>query len=252
MHAAVEEEGLLQTLVPAPVGRKHAVVLPEIYPFREDGAAVLRLVVDAAAADEDGVGEHVHVGLELEIPQLGIVGTVRTLDDLPVLVFHRSAAGEVCQGVPGVIVEIVGAEGVVVFVFQLHQSTAGLDEIVVDHVVHLVRGEDGALLHHADVAPGVDYLGIHVPEGRIADKVGVVVEEGRVDGLAVASAALVDQLQALGLDKAHQTVFLLRIVLGREAGAEQERNGEGCYFLTFDFHPSRAKSQSPKIGSIMM
>ena len=86
----------------------------------------------------------------------------------------------------------MGAEGVAVLVFKLHEGSAGLDQIVVDHVIHLVGREDGALLHDAHVAPGVDYAGIHIPEGRIADEVGVVVEEGRVDGLAVVGPALLD------------------------------------------------------------
>ena len=252
MYVPVEEEGFLQALVPAPVRRQHVVVLPEIYLLGEGRLAGTGFVVDAAAADEDGIREHVHVVPELEQAPLGIVGTVDTLDDLPVLVFHGGATGKEGQGVFGVIVEIMGAEGVAVLVFKLHEGSAGLDQIVVDHVIHLVGREDGALLHDAHVAPGVDYAGIHIPEGRIADEVGVVVKEGRVDGLAVVGPALLDEFEGFRLDEAHQTVPLLRFVLGRQAGAEQQRKGRKYYFLTFSFHPSREKSQSPNKGSMMM
>ena len=252
MDPPVEEEGLLQALVPAAVGGEHIVVLPEIYPLRETGPAGARFVVDAAAADEDGIREHIHVVAEFEQAALGIIGAVGALDDLPVLVFHRTAAGEEGQGIPGIVVEIVGAEGVVVLVLELHQRSAGLDEVVVDDVVHLVGGEYGPLLHDAHVAPGVDDAGIHVPEGGVADEVGVVVEEGGVDGLAIVGPALLDEFERLGLDEAHQAVPLLRFVLGRQAGAEQQRKGRQNYFLTFSFHPSREKSQSPNMGSMMM
>ena len=76
MHIPLEEEGLLHALIPSAVGRKHVVILPEIYPLGEDGAADAGFVIDAAAADEDGIREHVHIVLELEIPQFGIVGAV--------------------------------------------------------------------------------------------------------------------------------------------------------------------------------
>ena len=137
-------------------------------------------------------------------------------------------------------------------VFHLDQGAAGLDEVLVDEVVHLVGGEDGAFLHHPHIAPGVDDAGVHIPEGGIADEIGVVVEEGGVDGLAVVDAEFLYELQGLCLDEAHQTVFLLSFFLGRQACAQQQCQGKGNYFLTFSFHPSREKSQSAKIGSIMM
>ena len=252
MHHAVEEEGLLQALVPSAVGRKHVVVLPEIYLLREHRAAISGFIVDAVAFDEDGVREHVHIVLELEESLLGIVGAVRTLDYLPVLVLHGRPAREECEGVLGIVVQEVGAEGVVVLVLQLHQCSARLDEVFVDDVVHLVGGEDGALLHHPHVAPGIDNPGIHVPEGRVADEVGVVVEEGGVDGLAEIHPALLYEFKGFGLDEAHQTVLPLSLVLGGQAGAQKECDGKDCYFLTFAFHPSREKSQSPNMGSITM
>ena len=73
VHETVEEEGFLQALVPAAVGRQHVIVFPEIYLLGEHRPARARLIVDAVALDEDGVGIHVHVALELEETLLGIV-----------------------------------------------------------------------------------------------------------------------------------------------------------------------------------
>ena len=250
MHHTGKKEGLLQTLVPSPVGREHIVILPEIYLLREYGAALPRLIVDKVALDEDGVGEHVHVVPELEEALLGVVGAVRTLDYLPVLILHGRPAREECEGVLGVVVQEVGAEGVVVLILQLHQRTASLNQVVVNDIVHLVGGEDGAFLHHPHVPPGIDHSRIHVPEGSVADEICIVVEEGGVDGLTEIHPALLDKFEGFSLYETHQTVLLLSFILGRQAGAQQQCDGEGYYFLTFAFHPSREKSQSPNKGSI--
>ena len=113
-------------------------------------------------------------------------------------------------------------ESIVFLVLELHHSTAALDQIFVDQVVHLLRSEDGPLLNHFDMPLGVDHLGVHAPEGRIADEIGSVVKEGGVDALAVVPAVLLDEFEGLGLDEAHEAVPLLAFA-GRKWQGQERR-----------------------------
>ena len=116
----------------------------------------------------------------------------------------------------------MGAESVVVFILELHQRTTELHKVVIDPVNHLVAGEDRAVLHHPHVPVGIDNSGIHVPQGRVADEVGIIVKERCLYRLAVIDPVFFDELEGFGFDEAHQTVPLPVPVLGREARTHQD------------------------------
>ena len=248
MHAAGEEEGFRRPQVPAAAGGEHVAVFPEVYGFQEVCTVERRFIVEQRGTHEDAVGVHIHGPLEGEDLRFGVVRAVVALDDLTFRIAHGGAVAEVGHRVASVVVQEMRAEGVVLVVFELHHSPAALHQVLVDEVVHLVGREDGALLDDLHVAFGVDHPVVHAPQGGVADEVGAVVHECGVHALAVGAAALFDEFQGLGLDETHQAVPLLP-VLGSERQRARKQQREG-YRLTFEAHPAREKSQSPKSGSI--
>ena len=251
MHLPGKEERLFRAQVPSPAGRHHVPVFPEIYGSVEHGPVRRGLVVQDLCPDEDAVGVHVHVVDEREYLRPRIVSAFGAFDYLPFAVAHGASFRECRDGVPGVVVEEMGAEGVVLAVFKLDYAAAALHKVFLHQVIHLLAGEDGLVLHHLHVAPGVDDLLVHMPDGRIADKVCAVVHEGGVDGAPRGVPVHFHQLQFPGLDEAHEAV-LLPAVLGRSRRAGQHQGRQQDYFLTFEAHPLREKSQLPKRGSMIM
>ena len=201
---AGEEEGLHRAPVPSSVGGKHISVFPEIYRLLEDGHGLGGPIIQGFGLYEDGVREHVHLVAEAEKAGLGIVGAVDAFYHLPVLVAHGSAILEVGHRIAGIVVQIAGAEGILVLVHKLHHAPAELHQGLVDEVLQVVAGEDGFILNHLHVALGDDLAFLDIPLGRIAYKIGPVMKEGGVHGLAVVACSLLYELDGLGLDEAHE------------------------------------------------
>ena len=180
---AFEEEGLGAALVPAAVGRKHVVLLPEIDVGGEPGLLGRGVVFERTRLDEHRIGVHVHVAVEEEEFRGVVVLALVALDYLSVLALHRGSAGEHGDAVPGVVVEHPGAEYVLLLVAQLDQGAAELGEVEVDQVVELFAGELGLALDQPDVADAVDDAAVDVPHRTVADQIGAVVQESRVHSL---------------------------------------------------------------------
>jgi hypothetical protein len=121
--------------------------------------------------------------------------------------------------------------------------------------VSLLRG---AVLDDAHVADRVDHVGVHIPERRVAEQVGVVVKEtGRADDLAETLPVLFDELGAFGMDENH---FLILLLLGAKGQNGRREKRQPCqedmkappmhYFREFQI--SRENSHSLKMGSMTM
>ena len=250
MDAPAEEEQFPSAVVPAVVRREHVVALPHVGPVAEIGRVEVRAVFQAGGLDEDGVGEHVHLVVEDEQAGLGVIGAELALDDLAVLVPHRRPVLENGDGILGVVVQVAGPQGVLVLVFQLDQRSAELGHVLVHDILEGLAGQLGPVLDDADVADGVADVRVDVPEGRVAEQVGVVVEEaGGAHHLAPAFAVPLDQLCGLGADKGH-------LVLRRDRHCPQgqcrdEKTAEGMHhFENLLFQIGRVKSQPWKRGSM--
>ena len=226
MDLPLEEERVLLALVPARAGREHVFVFPEI-----DGGAEIRpfavgVVVKQVGAHEHGVREHVDVAGEGEQPAPVVVGPVHALDDLPVGAQHRGAALEDGEAVLRVVVQDARAQDVVLLVAQLDHRAAELREALVDEVVQLLAGQDRLALRQADVAEAVDDLVVHVPEGRVAGKIGAVVQEGRLHRLTREPAVHLHLLQEAGVEQTYQRIRLPGTALGRQGKRGEQKGRE--------------------------
>ena len=263
MHVAAEEEELPAAVVPAVVGAEHFIVLPHVGGKAEVGGGKVAAVLQAGGFHKGGVQVHVHLVVEHEQVGFGVIGAVQALDDLSVFVPHGAAVLEDGHGVLCVVVQVARTEGIVVFVFQLHQGTPESGHVVVHYVLQGFAAQLRLVLDNAHMAHGVDDVGVDVPQGGIAQQVGVVVQEaGRPDDLAVALPVFVlNELGALGADQVHFPVVpllflgLLRIQEGRcRQGRQQEADGmnkPAAHYLRA-FHTSRVNSHSWKSGSMMI
>ena len=223
MDFSAEEEKLRLAVVPAVVGAQHIIVLPHVGPEAEVGGGDVGAVLQARGFDERGVHVHVHLVVENEEVLLGIVGSEKALDHLSVLVPHGRTVLENRHGILGVVIQVAGAEGIVVAVLELHQVSAEAGHVFVHHILQRGAGELGAVLDDAHVAHRVDDVGVDVPQGRVAEEVSVVVEEfGRAQHLAEAFAVLVDNLGAAGADE--EDFVVLGLLLGTKR--QRRRSGE--------------------------
>ena len=261
MDPVPEEEQFARPVIPAGVRRKHVVFFPGIGRDAERGETAVRVIGQAARLDEDRVREHVDLVREREQLDLGVVRAGLALDNLPVLVLHGAAVLEDGHAVAGVVVQETGTEHVMVLVLQLHERTPELREVAVDEIRQVVAGQDRLLLEDPDIADGFDLLPVHVPVGRVADQVGVVMQEtGRARDFPVIAAVPLHQFHFLGAHQAHQRIRPLRFDLGgqiEDAGQSQQEKQEkpfphycSALLRATSFQPSRVKSQSAKIGSI--
>ena len=261
MHVAAEEEEFPAAVVPAVVGAQHLIVLPHICGEAEVGGGKVAAVLQARGFHKGGIQVHVHLVVEHEQVGLGVVGAVDALDDLPVLVAHGAAVLEDGDGILGVVVQVAGAEGIVVFVFQLHQGAPEAGHVVVHHVLQGFTAQLRLVLNNAHVAHRVDNVGIDVPQGGVAQQVSIVVQEtGGADHLTVALTLFhFNELGALGADQVHFPIVLLLLLLciqrgngrqGRQQAADGMKEPSAHYLRAF--HTSRVNSHSWKSGSIMM
>ena len=102
-----EEEDLVVTFIPAGRGGEHIVVFPEIYVSAENCLLRIGMIIKRLSLDEDRVREHVHVFFESEEFRLRAICSVQTLDNLAVLVLHRSAFRKHGHAVRRVVIEKV-------------------------------------------------------------------------------------------------------------------------------------------------
>ena len=265
VDVAFEEKEVPRTVVPAPAGGEHVVVAPGVEVGHEGREGSLAVVEQVLRPDEDRIREHVDVVEERKELDAGVVGAVDALDDLAVLILHGAALLEDGDAVAGVEVEKAGAEKIAFLVGQLDDRTAELGEILVDQVVELVARQDGLVLEDLDMAEGLDIVAVEVPEGRIADEVGAVVEETRrAENLAVVLPALFDETGGLGAQEQHQRVLVPVVLLlreqredghkGQETGQEAFSDGtsHGGYFRNLSAHWGRVNSHSLNSGSMTM
>ena len=264
MYVAAKEKELPPAIVPAIVGTEHFVVLPHIRGKAKVRGGKVTAVLQTGCFYKGGVQVHVHLVVEHEQVGLGIIGAVQALDDLPVFVPHGAAVLENSHGVLGVVVQVARTEGIVVFVFQLHQGTPEAGHVVVHHVLQGFAAQLCLILDNAHVAHGVNDVGIDVPQGGVAQQVRVVVQEtGRSDDFAVALPVFVlNELGALGADEVHLPIVPLLLLLrllgiqecrcrqGRQQAADGMNKTTLHYFRAF--HTSRVNSHSWKSGSMMI
>ena len=213
MHVVVEQEQFIRAAVPAAVGTEHLVILPHVRAIAEPRGGQVTAVLQARGFHEGGVHVHVHVVVEHEQLRPGIIAPVQALDHLAVFVAHGGAVLENGHGVLCVVIQPAGAEGVFVSVFQLHQVAAETRQVFLHHILEGFTAQLGIPLDNADVARGVNDAGIHVPKGRIAEQIGVVMEKaGRPHHLSERLPVHFQQLGAFGAEQLH---FLPGVLPGK-------------------------------------
>ncbi len=216
MDVALEEEYLFLPVVPASVGRKHVLFLPEIHVGGEPGLFRLGFVLKRIGLDEDGIGEHIDVPLEdIEFRGIEILAVV-ALDNLAVLAFHRGSAREDRNAVLGVVIENTGTQDIFALVSQLHQGTAELREVQVYEIVEFVARELCLPLNHPHVAYAVDYAAVQLPDSAVANQIGAVVQESGIHGLADKALRSFLLLDELGTDKPDNRICLLGLRPSRQ------------------------------------
>ena len=260
-HVDILHEGeyLLCMLVPSRLCGEHVVIPPGVGIRAENGYLGACVVVKRIGLDEHRIGVHVDIAQEAELPDLGIVGTLVALDDLAILVPHRRTELEGGETVLCVVVQVMGPEGVLVLVLQLHQGTAELGKVVIDEIVQFVAAQYGPVLDDLDMAVAADYILVDVPDGRVAQELGrIVFEAGIAQRLAVADPIFLLLLELVAAEKPYEAVFPLIPLGGQAAGDEQEQDGicqapgEHRYLVNLESQPARLNSQSLNIGSMMM
>ena len=210
VHVPPEEEQLLVPVVPAVIGGEHVVVLPHVGPVAEIGRIQVAAVFQAGGFHEGRVHVHVHLVVEHEQAGLGIIGTVQALDDLPVLVPHGRSVLENGDGILGVVVQIARAEGILVLVLELDESAAEFREVVIHDILQGFGGQPGPVLDDLHMAHGVDDVGRDVPQGRVAQEIGVVVQEpGWPHDFSETLSAPLDELSRPGADQGDERVLPL-------------------------------------------
>ena len=240
MDVAVEKEGLPLPVIPSVVGIKHVVVLPCAGLGAEGSPILIGVVFQPGGLDEDGVGVHVHLFGEGEQLDLRIIGACDALYHLAGLVPHGAPVEETGDAVPGVVIQETCSQRVPVLVLELDQGAAELGKVLVYDIIQAVALEDGTVLDDLDVPPGLDEFRVHVPHGRVAEKVGVVVEEPcRSGDLPVCNPTLVDQLVALGAQLLDYGVAGRVFLSGSRQGPQKRNKGqdgpEGSQHITFLF-----------------
>ena len=221
MDGFVEQEYLPVPVIPPGVGAQHVLILPCNRAEAESGEIGIGVIFKLLSLHENRVRVHVDSTGESEGADLGVVGAVLAFDDLSVLVLHRSTAPECRHTVLGVVVEVSGAESILLLVLKLDQGTAELGQILIDEIIELVAAQNGLVLDDADIAECLYEIGVDIPDCSIADQEsGIVVEAGISKSLPVAVARLLDLLEQVTSQKTDQAVCLL---LGEEAQRRQNK-----------------------------
>ena len=200
--------------IPAAIRPDKGLVHPGMGLVPEDGLLLVGAVGQPVGLHQDRVHEQFDVLLEGKGFGTGVVCSVKSFDHIAVLGFHGAAVLEEGKTVLGVIVQLAGAETVSVLVEQLHQRALELGQAFGNQVGQLVARKHRFVLHQADVAVGLDDLGIHVPGGRIAEQVGIVVQEAGIAlDTAVIDAVLRNLPGLFSTDQTHDRILRRRRLL---------------------------------------
>ena len=209
MDIISKEEKLPASVIPSTIGGKHIVVLPDIGRKTEGGKIQIGLIHQFLCLDENRVREHIHIILKCEFLDLGIIRTVAAFDDLTILVTHSSSVHKHCHRVLRIIVQMPGPQRIMILVRKLYHRASELRKIIIDEILEIVAGQNGLLLKDADIAPGINYLGLHIPKSRITDEVGVVMKETcRAYDLSVSRAFHIHHLCRFGTQEHDKAVLL--------------------------------------------
>ena len=260
MHVPREKEHFPAPVIPSVVRRQHIVILPGIRPPPECRETEVRLVFQMGCLDEDGVREHVHVPGESESFQLGIVGSVIALDDLPVFVPHSPTAAENCHAVLCVVVQMPGPQRVVILIGQLDDLSTEPGKVLVNQINETLAGEHSAVLDYADIANRVNDPRVNIPKGCVTVEIGVVVKKLSMSGhLPDVLSVDFDDSRRCGGDQTDKTVSLLLLLGNGRQRKNKQRQKDKCLLqghhhssLNFVDQPSLSKAQSLKIGSMTM
>ncbi len=224
-----EEKEILRSVKPASVRRQHTLVLPSIGKEAEFGEVGVRVIGQARRVHEDRIREHVDVVRKSELVDLAVVGSAAAFDDIALGALHGPAIPEYGDGILGVVVQISGPQHVAVLVLELDDVSPEFCQILVDVIFQAVPRQLSSFLKNLDMAYRIDFLRVHVPQSRVADEVGVVMEElGGAGDLSETFAVLVEKLHGFCADKTHEGI-LLRLFrsLGGKLQGRKKGRGEG-------------------------
>ena len=219
--------------IPAVLAAEVDVTLPHLGLLAKVCLVFVGVVVQAVGLDEEAVGEHLHVVLEAADSGFAIVGAAVALYDFAFGGAHSSAKGEFCGTVFCIIVQITGAEGILVLVVNLHQVAAEAGQIVIGIIDHVVALEHGFFLHQLHVLVGLHLVETNVPDGRIAEHISAVVQEsgGTLDLAVLAMAGALEHPGIFCIQQGQQAVLvpapplpLLRVSVGT---ADQHQKNQG-------------------------
>ncbi len=211
------------------------------------------MIIKRICLDEHRIGEHIDIPLERKKILLRTVGSVHTLDYLPVLVLHRRTLGKHGHTVSRIIIKIMRAQDIVLLITELHYASTELGQIVIYEIIEFLTGEFSPLLGQTDIAYGIDDIVIHPPIRGIAHQIGIVMEKSGLDGLPESLPRIVaDNFYGFSPHQPDKAVFGITLIRtgkneNRQACKKGKRQG---YFLTFSDHPLLENSQSANIGSI--
>ena len=195
MHIIREEEDFISAVIPSSSRGKHVIVLPHIGCTGERGEIEFGLVLEVPRLYKHRIGKHVHIDIEGERLDLGVVGSCTAFNNLSVLVAHGSSIHEDSQRILSIIVQMSGPQRIVILVGKLHDRSPELRKILLDKICQLVTGKDSFILDDAHLAPGLYDFGLHIPQGRITYKIGIVMKETcRPDHLPVAGTCHIHHL----------------------------------------------------------
>ena len=222
MNIVPEKEHLIIPVIPSAVCRQHILILPGVGIEAEGRKILRRVICQGVSLDKYRVCEHVHLILECELLQFGIICSIHTLDYLSILVTHRTTLAEHCHRVLGVIVKMTGTERIVILVSQLDYRTSELSQVGIYQISELVTLENGLLLKDAHMSPRLDHTGVDIPKSRITKKVCIIMKETRrSDNLSVTVALDVNHLGRLRTQQ-HDKAVLLLVFLSLEGQSRQQ------------------------------
>jgi hypothetical protein len=108
-----------------------------------------------------------------------------------------------------------------IFIHKLDKRTSKLSEIVIYQICQFFAGQHSLLLQNADIAPGINYSGLYIPEGSVTKEISVIVKKSRRSHhLSVAGTLDVHHLSRFGTDEYDKTVRLVLLGIGGNRGCE--------------------------------
>ena len=82
-----------------------------------------------------------------------------------------------------------------ILIFQLDKCSSELGKIFINEICELVTCQNSLILKNADITPCIDEARIHIPQGCVTKKIGIVMKEaGRAYYLSVACSFNINQL----------------------------------------------------------